>query len=121
MVGDGHAVGVAAEIAQHMWGAAEGRLGIDEPFLLAQLSGHLLEPGGITEIGCGTSAIEQSLAVEPANSVEELFAEQGSQDRNGQQEQRVAGVDPAPVVSRQTAGGNHAVDMVMGTPTPTIP
>jgi hypothetical protein len=33
----------------------------------------------------------------------------------------VAGVDPAPVVSRQTAGGNHAVDMVMGTPTPTIP
>ena len=39
MVADGHAVGIAAEVAQYMGRAAEGRLGVDEPFLLAQLVG----------------------------------------------------------------------------------
>ena len=37
VVADGHAVGVTAEIAQDMFGAAEGRLGIDEPVLVLQL------------------------------------------------------------------------------------
>jgi hypothetical protein len=37
MVGNGDAVGVAAEIAHHMGRAAEGRLGIDDPLLIAQL------------------------------------------------------------------------------------
>ena len=33
MVGDGDAMGVARQIMQHMLGAAEGRLGIDDPVL----------------------------------------------------------------------------------------
>jgi len=45
--------------------AAEGRLGIDEPFLLAQLCGQILEPRGITEVGCRPAAVEQFLAVKP--------------------------------------------------------
>jgi len=65
MVGDGDAVSVAAEIAQHMGRAAEGRLGIDEPFLLAQIRGQILEPRGITEVGCRPAAVEQFLAVKP--------------------------------------------------------
>ena len=31
MVGDGHAMGVAGEIAEHMLGTAEGGLGVDTP------------------------------------------------------------------------------------------
>ena len=31
MIGDGHAMGVAAEIAQHRQGTTEGLLGIDDP------------------------------------------------------------------------------------------
>jgi hypothetical protein len=31
MVGDGHAMGVAAEILEHLLGAAEGWLGVDRP------------------------------------------------------------------------------------------
>jgi len=65
MVGDGHAVGIAAEIAQHMGRAAEGRLGINEPFRPSQLRGHFLEPCRITEGGCWTAAVEQVPAVEP--------------------------------------------------------
>jgi hypothetical protein len=31
MIGDGHAVGVAAEITENIFGATEGRLAIDHP------------------------------------------------------------------------------------------
>src|ERR1700730_13625136 len=36
MVGEGHAMGVAGEIAEHMMGTAEGRLGVDNPVLTEQ-------------------------------------------------------------------------------------
>jgi len=36
LVGDGHAMGVASEIAQHMMGTTEGWLGIDDPVLAEQ-------------------------------------------------------------------------------------
>ena len=36
MVGDGNAMGVAAEIAEDVMGAAEGWFGIDDPWLTEQ-------------------------------------------------------------------------------------
>ena len=45
VVGDGHAVGVASQIVQHVRGAAKRRLGIDDPVLpikLAQETGEAL-------------------------------------------------------------------------------
>jgi hypothetical protein len=36
MVGDGHAMGVAGEIAEHMMRTAEGGLGVDDPVLTEQ-------------------------------------------------------------------------------------
>jgi len=36
VVGDGHAMGVAGEIAEHMMGTAEGGLGVDDPVLTEQ-------------------------------------------------------------------------------------
>ena len=42
VVADGHAVGVTAEIAQDMFGAAEGRLGIDEPELRSPASSSVV-------------------------------------------------------------------------------
>jgi len=36
VVGDGHPMGVAGEIAQHMMGSAKGWLGIDDPVLTEQ-------------------------------------------------------------------------------------
>ena len=83
-----------------MFGAAEGRLGIDVPVLLAQLRHQLFEPCRITEISCRSSAVEQPLAVELSEFVEELVAKHGAQHRNGQQKQGVTGVDPSLVVGR---------------------
>jgi hypothetical protein len=50
------------------------------------------------EIGRRTSAVEHVFAVEVAQSVKELVAKQGAQCGDGQQEERVAGVDPSLVV-----------------------
>jgi hypothetical protein len=36
VVGDGHAMSVAGEIAEHMMGTAEGGLGVDHPVLTEQ-------------------------------------------------------------------------------------
>jgi hypothetical protein len=67
----------------------------------------------VTECGCRTVAVEQALAIELAESGEELVAEHGAQCRNRQQEQRVAGRDPSPVVGRQSTGGDDAVEVIM--------
>ena len=36
MIGNGHTMGVATQIAQHLQGATEGRLGIDHPVVAVQ-------------------------------------------------------------------------------------
>ena len=43
MVGDGDAVGVAGQVVEHVFGAAEGRLGINDPVLLAELAEEVVE------------------------------------------------------------------------------
>ena len=54
MVGDGHAMGVAGEIAEHRMGTAEGGLGIDDPVLTeqrgARRSGRPSRGPGVEEI-----------------------------------------------------------------------
>ena len=50
-VGDGHAMGVAAEIGEDLVGVAEGWLGIDDPLELSQLVELPLEGGLIGEAG----------------------------------------------------------------------
>jgi hypothetical protein len=106
-------VGITAEIAEDMFGSAEGRLGIDVPVLLTHFLDQLFEPAGIAEISGGTAAIEQVFAVELAKSGKELLAEDVVQYRNGQQEQRVAGGNPSLMIGGQSAAGDHAMDVIM--------
>ena len=75
----------------------------------------------MTELRGWTTQVELALAIELAEAVEELLAEDASQCRNRQQKQGMAGVDPALMIGRQSAGGNDGMDMVMETPTPTVP
>jgi len=58
VVGNGHAVGVAPEIAQDLLRPAEGRLGVDVPLLLAQAVDHLFEVGRVTESRGRTAQLE---------------------------------------------------------------
>lgn len=120
MVADGHAVGVAAEIAQHLLGSAEGRLGVDKPLLPAEPGEQFLEPCRIAELGGGAAAVELILPVELAKCAEELLAEHRAQCGDGQKEERMFGRDPSLMIGRQSAAGDDAVDMVVrqqvGTP-----
>ena len=61
MVGDGYAVGVAAQILEHIVRATEGRFGVDHPVLSEQWS----QPGG-EDLGLGEQcqiSVEVELAV----------------------------------------------------------
>ena len=75
VIRDGHAVGVAAEVAQNLFGAAEGRLRVDIPFLAAELVDQQLELSRIAERSSRASQLEQPLAIEVAKSGEKLLPE----------------------------------------------
>ena len=52
MVGDGDAMSVAGQIVENLVGTAEGRLGIDDPVLVAELREEVAEgvrPGELLE------------------------------------------------------------------------
>jgi hypothetical protein len=121
VVGYGHAVGVTAEITEDMFRSAEGRLGVDVPVRLAQFFDQMFEPHGIMEISGGPAAIELVVAIEMTKSGKELLTEGVVQYRNGQKEPWVVGRDPALMIWGQSTAGDHAMDVVMATPTPTVP
>ena len=66
---------ITAEIAEDLFGAAEGRLGIDVPVLLTHFLDQLFEPAGIAEIsgGTGGNRAEVLPAVKLAKSGKELL------------------------------------------------
>ena len=113
VVGNSHAVGVAAERAQDLLGSTEWRLGVDVPSLLAQLFDESVELCRVAE-GCGRpSEVEQASLLKLAKSGEELLAEDSAQQMNWHEEHRMTGRNPALMICRQSPAGNDAVDMVM--------
>src|SRR5437899_12893417 len=49
MIGNGHAMGIATEILEHIFGAAEGRFGVNDPVLSEQWSQPGSEGLGLRE------------------------------------------------------------------------
>src|SRR5262249_33985425 len=85
MVGDGHAMGVAAQILQHVCGAAEGMFQVDDPVLSVEWP----QPGGE---GFGLSEkLQVSMEVELAvteglfESVDEFAAKDFTQHLLGKE------------------------------------
>ena len=113
-VGDRHAVGVAAEVGEHLLGRAERRLGVDHPVDLAQafeLMGEgrtVDQPRQITEeaqapgVESRLQLLQEQPPIEPREHVD------------GQEEGRPAG-EPALAIRRQPAAGDNAMEVrVMG-------
>ena len=111
-VGDGDAMGVGAQIAQHMFRPTERPLGVDDPVMAEQYPQPCCKG---TRLGQG-----QEVAVEldhasmegAAKSGNELTAEDTAEHADGQKKGAPGG-DPAGVIRRQTTGGQYAVDMGM--------
>lgn len=75
MVRDGDAVGVAAQIAEDVLGAAKGRLGGDDPLLGVELLLERLPRQRMDELGRGASEVELAFAMCLVQRVEKQAAE----------------------------------------------
>jgi hypothetical protein len=109
-VGYGDAMGIAAEIGQHLLGVAEGWLGVDDPIDAPQLAEPACEGDGFGE--CRKLAEETEFAGREvgAQRVEEEPPEQPREDTHRQKEAGSAG-HPARTVERWTAAGHDAMDV----------
>ena len=112
MVGDGDAVRIASQIMQHMFGAAERRLGIDNPVLAVK---HAQEDGEALLVVKWHALTEEAQLIagkEAPQAGNELAAEDTAEHLDRQQESGTR-CDPARVVCRESAAGHHAVDVRM--------
>src|ERR1700740_495677 len=112
MVGDGDAVGIAAEILQDVLRSAEGWFGVDDPIFTEERT----QPGG-EELGMSErrelSRQVQLMALEGRlQAGDELAAKHTPQYGDGKEEARV-GWNPVGVITGESAGGNDTVDMGM--------
>ena len=112
MIGDRHAVGVAAEITENVFGTTEGRLAVDHPVLPeegAEERSECLRFRQKLEFPVeGELAIVEGLP----ESGDKLAAEDSTQHLDGEKE-AIARGDPALVIGGETAGRNHTMQMGM--------
>ena len=111
-VGDGDAMGVGTKVAEHMFRAAEGRLGIDDPVVTEQAPQPSSEGAWLGKMQEVSVELERTLMEGVAKSGDELTAEDAAEHADGKKEGS-AGGDPSGVIRSEAAGGNYAVDMGM--------
>lgn len=68
VIGDGHAVGVAAEITQRVFGAAEGWLGINDPVVAIQRANPRRKPLRLRQWSERAMEAELTLRLQPAQA-----------------------------------------------------
>src|SRR5437868_15326492 len=108
MIGDGDAMGVAAEILQHVFGSAEGWFGVDDPIFAEQWTQPGSEELGMGK-GCEFSGKVQLTALEGRlQAGDELATKHAPQHGDGEEEAWM-GSNPAGVIAGESAGGNDAV------------
>jgi len=109
-IGDGDAVGITSPIFKHVLGTAEGRHGIDDPLLLAELVEQSTKAHRVSERR--HLPVELKLAFRPSRfqKGEQLASEQAAEDVDGEEEFPPAR-DPARPVRGQAAGGNQAMQV----------
>ena len=111
LVGDGDAVGVARQVGQHGLGSGEGRLGVDEPVLLAEGRQDGGEGAAVAQAGMVAEELE------PARRHGAAASSSRNSRRNSLESTRTgrrkAGParHPALAVERDAAAGHDHVDV----------
>ena len=103
---------IAAEISQHLFGAAEWRLGIDHPVGPSELIEPLGERGGIGEVGEIAKEAQVASREGGLQLLQKQAAEQPGEDAHRQEEAGPAS-DPTCAVERRSTTGHNTVDMRM--------
>ena len=86
MVRDGDTVGVASEVTDHLLGAAEGGLGIDDPVLAKQRSEKRREALWLFQVLDRSCANQLFLPIEAPQSIDKLASEDLAERLDGQEE-----------------------------------
>ena len=120
VVGDGHAMSVAAQIMHHVFGATEGTFQIDHPILSMEWPQPSGEDLGLRQKLQVSVEVQLAILKSLFERVDELAAKDFRQHLFGK-EIVVAGTNPTGVIVREAAGGHHTMDMWMRAPTPTVP
>ena len=106
-------MGVAAQVFEDLLGSSEGRLGVDDPLLIAQRRQIAGKSGGIPErldfAGKGKLGLLEHLL----EVVEKQAAEQAREHLHGNQESRAAATDPALLIGGESAARDDAMQMGM--------
>ena len=112
VVGDGDAMGVTGEIAEHMMGTAEGWLGVDDPVLTEQGTQEGAEGLFVFERLENSGESKLVLLESALQGGDELAAEDTTEYVDGQEE-GIAGMDPLLAVGRETSGRDDTVEVRM--------
>jgi hypothetical protein len=112
MVGDGHAMGVAAQVLEHIVGAAEGWFGVNDPVFSEQWPEPGSEDFGLREQSQIAGKLQLAMLKGRLESGDELAAKHTSEYLDGEEEVRT-GSDPAGVIEGEPTGRDDAVDMGM--------
>ena len=94
MVGDGYAMGVTTQIAEHILGASEGWFRVDHPVFSEQWSQPGSKDFGLSEEPQVSMKVELAVLEGAFECLVELAAEDATQYLDGKKEV-VAGFDPA--------------------------
>src|ERR1051325_5189325 len=112
MVGDGDAVGIAAEILQDVLGSAEGRFGVDDPIFAEERTQPSSEELGVGERREFSGQVQLTALEGRLQTSDELATDDAPQCGDGKEEARV-GSNPAGVIVGESASGDDTVDMGM--------
>jgi hypothetical protein len=85
-VGDGDAMGVGAEIAQHVFRSAEGRLGVDDPVMAEEYAQPCCEGTRLGKRQEVAVELERACKESAAKSGDELAAEDAAEHLDGKKE-----------------------------------
>ncbi len=110
MVGDGHAMGVTAQITEHMLWASERGFRVDHPVLSEQWSQPRSKGFRLSEELQVSMKVELAVLKGTLECLVELAAKDAAEHLDGKKE-IVAWLDPARVIGRQSTGRHHAMHM----------
>ena len=111
-VRDRDAMGVASEIGQHGFWSGKGRLGIDDPALLADRGDMMLEPTVISEVCKSAEEPQLVRAMQGDKPFHEQSPEQHAEHAHRKEERRARG-NPTLAVLCDAAARHDHVDMGM--------
>jgi hypothetical protein len=112
-IGNRNAMGVSAEIAQHLIGSTERRLAVDHPSRPVKLTDQTPKQFGLSQAAKQAMKLELARSVSLLERFEKLAAEDFAENPFRKKEAIISRAHPMGMVARQTAGSDDAVNVGM--------